>query len=997
LLGSSKTPSGVKAIQWKFSVPVFGKRVTGTTTTATKASTAYDITKAIESGATIESAEEISSVNNSSTALTRTSAKSSYVIYRESRLIISWWRIIFIRRLSTCRTQKEYLEVIEQYRQILYGRFAQYLTVYGSSVSKSGRRALEESIEETKATLENEVFTKSTAYLKNLKSDDIVSTKDFEITTLVNASCASIDKKYEGIVAKAEKSSFTSESSSGKVITQKQSESETVDDVLVIVDTIQITIRYWFRALYGRISEASKNGAKTEEIQKLIKESHRELQGQLTKLGQSATSTLKDSAALGNAHKEQFEKSVTSIMEKTNSELNQFVSNVDVATATASAAGWKKLTGAIDNKLSLEFNECKTTVNEYNTVSEVESEEEKERATEISEEDAECSRIEVVTSLAESKAYISSWFANLSKDISWSVNSKASSGAQKDTLTIVDAAELDIISKIDESLALLTVLSSSLTYLSWTERRRLVTSYISIKTYLLANIKKFRYSITESTDKDAVLKICESAFGEDEQFDVLKNIDQILNKVTTTTTVSATCDVVFEETKDTSAIVDTTAKTSSSSINVGTVAGSAIVGGAIAGGIIAGTVTNNKDASTEIETTVNESDSVTIGIIAGGEDTSSTVDTDTNNSESVTIGVVGDATTSVSDDTQSARTAIISGETDTSSKVDIITKDSQSVTVGVLAGEGKDKATPNVDIITSGSGSITVGAMTTGESTTLEAIVNDTDAVTIGVKTSEKTESKESEAITVRATSGEKNVSSEVDSAEKHSSSHVIEAVAGGVLAGGIIAEIISAEKDTVSKVDVINKDSETVTVDVVAGGEKDVSSKTDIVIKESEDISLGVISGGETKSDVDVITKETESLAIAVIADRKIASGSTGYISEDSKSSTVSAINDKENADAKIKIITKDAAVAGAVAGVAAGVVTSGTKSSSSELASDKVIIQEDESIVIVGEASHVASESSEVVVDVVKVEGEKSHSSAGAVAISKEKFSGKLLNIRL
>jgi len=435
LLGSSRTSSTVKLIQWKFSTPVFGKRTT-TTTTTTNAIT--DITKEIENGAVIEGAKEVESTNKSQLALTRRTTKHSYVTYRESRLIIRWWRIIFIRRLSTCRTQKEYLEVIEQYRQILYSRFAQYLEVYGSSVSKEERNALEASIEETKSTLETEVFTKTTTYLKTLKSDEEVSSKHLDVSAIVSGCCHSIDEKYETIITKAEKESAitkdttTTVSTGQQVVKHYESEAEAVDGVLVIVDTIQITIRYWFRTLYGRISDASKNGAKKEEIDVLIKNSQKDLQSQLTKISETTSTTLSGSATLSEEYRKTFENSVTSVIEKSKSEVDNFISNVDVSAVTT-VDSWNKLTGAIDNTLSLKFHECKNTVQEVDVVQEIENK--KEESVQITEEEVESSKLEIVTTLAESKAYIISWFSNIYKDISWSVESSSSTKEENLTLS----------------------------------------------------------------------------------------------------------------------------------------------------------------------------------------------------------------------------------------------------------------------------------------------------------------------------------------------------------------------------------------------------------------------------------------------------------------------------------------------------------------------------------------------------------------------------------
>ncbi|KAL9540180.1 hypothetical protein MBANPS3_009830, partial [Mucor bainieri] len=896
LLGSSRTSSSVKIIQWRFSTPVFGKRAaTTTTTTTTTTSTITDITKEIENGAIIEGAKEVESTNKTQLALTRRTTKHSYVIYRESRLIIRWWRIIFIRRLSTCRTQKEYLEVIEQYRQILYSRFAQYLEVYGSSVTKEERAALEASIEETKSTLETEVFTKSTTYLKTLKSDEEVSSKQLDVSAIVTGCCHSIDSKYESIITKAEKKSAvtkdttstttTAVSTGQQVVKHYESESEAVDGVLVIVDTIQITIRYWFRTLYGRISEASKGGAKKEEIDILIKNSQKDLHSQLTKISETTSTSLSGSATLSEEYKKTFEQSVTAVIDKSKSEIDHFVSNVDVSAVTT-VDNWNKVTGAIDNTLALKFHECKNTVQEVDVVQEIEGK--KEESVQVTEEEVESSKLEIVTTLAESKAYIISWFTNIYKDISWSVESTSST--KEDTLTIVDAAELDIISKIDESVALLSVLSSSLTYLSWTERRRLVTYYISMKTYLLANLKRFRVSIADS-DKETILKICQSTFSEQEQVDILKNIDYILENVsvTTSTTTSTTASgAIAAEEKETKA-VDIIVK-NTDSIAVGVISGSETVSQVEAitkesGSISAGIVHGDTETSSKVDVVTGSSESVTVGIISGkiiDDKETSTIEADIKETTSAAIDVIETETSSstVTKDTQVD--AISSGEktesaatgktTNQTKSHDITTGVASGIVVGVAAGVAAEvishgkKSSSKVDIITKESESVTVGVIEDNTSTNqtdslgiivggvsseTQHVIEETDSTTIGIITG----TKDTTSTTTAETTETESSANEIISGEKDTVTKSEGAAVGIVVAGG-----------SAGKVDVTKEESGSITI---VAGEKDTTSTTTTETTETESSAIEIISGEK-----DTVTK-SEGAAVGIV----VAGGSAGKV----------------------------------------------------------------------------------------------------------------------
>ncbi|KAI8059433.1 uncharacterized protein B0P05DRAFT_574919 [Gilbertella persicaria] len=598
LLSSSRTSSSVKSLQWKFSTPVFGKKTTSTSTTMPPFSSELDITQAVEQGAVISGIEEVSSPASTQLRVAPT-AKHYYVIYRETRLIISWWRIIFIRRLSNCRTQKEYLEAIEEYRRILYGRFAQYIEANGSSVSKDELLALENTIQETKDTLEMQVFSKTIDHLNTLKSDDIVDTKKFDVSTVVTESCQKLDKKYENIVNNDDKITSTTIDTS-KSTDENQSEAETTNNLLVTVDTVHITIRYWFRTLYIRISEASKNGAKKDEIEELVKDSHRELETKLNKLKESTSTTLAKTTSIDQESKKQFEQSIIDIIDYSKLEIGQFVSNVDVTTL-ATDDNWRKTTAIINDNLSLKAQETKNVVQEYNLPVQ-----NKVEAPKADESEIENSKIEVVTSLAESKAYITTWYSNISKDITWAL-SQPNTDAKKDTLTLVDAAELDIMTMFDETVAALSILSGSLTYLTWSERRRLITYYINMKTTILANLKNFKTSINDA-DKDDIVKFCKDAFGEEEQSDVLKHIDYILETAQITTTTKPVIDAVVKDTEKITvgAIVteketlikdnDLTRREKTSEVDVATHGSQTVNVGVVAGSVVSGHKQNVKDS-----------------------------------------------------------------------------------------------------------------------------------------------------------------------------------------------------------------------------------------------------------------------------------------------------------------------------------------------------------------------------------------------------------------
>ncbi|ORE01579.1 hypothetical protein BCV72DRAFT_309889, partial [Rhizopus microsporus var. microsporus] len=798
VLGSSKTSSKVNSIQWKFSTPVFGKRTVTANTESTTMTTpkpietsdTLDITKAIEQGAVIESVEEVATVNKSSLALTRRSTKTSVDTYCETRVIIRWWRIIFIRRISTCRTQKEYMQVLDEYRQLLHNRFIQYLTIYRTSVSGSELRAIEEFVNETQDTLEKEVFTKTITYLNGLKEEDVVSTKEFDLVSVVSQSCDTIEKKLDIILDS--KKETTVEKITDIEVVEQQSETETVDRVVITIETIHIVIRRWVRILYRRIDEASQKGAKPEEIQKLIESSKQELSTEITKLETSAKDTVSKSSYVSGDYKKQLEQSISTVVESSKNELDRFVSNVDIQQVNSyTEDSWRKITQTFEDSLTTKIQACKNSVEEYETVTEVE-----EQDVTVDEKEVESTKMDVVTAVAETKAYLTSWFSTFLKDVTWSVDQSV-----EDTVTVVDAAKLEAVSKIDETISLISMLSGRLSYLTWIERRRLITYLITVKTFLMTNIDQFKTEIS-TADKETTLKICHLTFGEDQQKDVLKNIDYVVEKVSSKTT---TAETVSEE-----EIVTTTVE------------------------VI------HKDAQ-PTATDVTESK-----ILKAAEADRSTVTTEVIRQEEQEKAPVK------------------------TEKKDSIVKDiavgagigvAAGVATGIIAGisETSHKAT-DVEIVKSETEVVKEVEKAPGFTTTIDTDKTKVDTAVIAgkvlgtvtgeiEKTSDVTEVEVIATETAKTTEGEiTKVESgviAVDTAEDKS-----KIVSSGVVSGAVTETIVN-DKDTITTIGTIVKDTDSVTVEVIAGDKKTetVVDTTTVTDKVKDTVTAGVIAGAVTET----------------------------------------------------------------------------------------------------------------------------------------------------
>ncbi|KAI7903616.1 uncharacterized protein BX663DRAFT_36301 [Cokeromyces recurvatus] len=518
LLGSSRASSHVYPICWKFFIPVFRK--------STTSSEINDITQEIANVSTIESVEDISSSVKPQLSLIRKVTKHTFVTYREILLIISWWRIVFTRRLSSCCTQKEYLEVIEKYRQNLYNRFNHYISVYGSSLSKKEFSALEASLEEIRNIFETEVFIKLLNYFKEFKAEQFIpTTTQHDLSIIVFEFCNKIDEKYKTHNSnfKKEEHFFTEESStfSSLVHTSNQyiSELEAANNILITFDIIHVTIRYWFRLLYKHLTQAFKDNMETDRIQNFIQDSYLELQVKLNSISKTIKSALSQSIYFDEHNRQKLEQIVNSAIQKLCLEIEHFIHNQDVI-IISSIDQWDMLVFTVNVSLTSIIHEYKYMIQKH--IVSTETDTDMEETIHADKMDAEYGRADIITYLDETKAYITSWFSRVYEDINWIVNI---SSTKQDIITVIDASELELVSKIDEYTILLSVLLMRTLYLSWSKRRYLISFYTTIKVYILFNLKKLKEAINDEVDKELILEVTRSIFGEKEQIEILKNID----------------------------------------------------------------------------------------------------------------------------------------------------------------------------------------------------------------------------------------------------------------------------------------------------------------------------------------------------------------------------------------------------------------------------------------------------------------------------------------
>ena len=115
---------------------------------------------------------------------------------------------------------------------------------------------------------------------------------------------------------------------------------------------------------------------------------------------------------------------------------------------------------------------------------------------------------------------------------------------------------------------------------------------------------------------------------------------------------------------------------------------------------------------------------------------------------------------------------------------------------------------------------------------------------------------KDSENVIVGVVSEDKKVgSADIEIVKKHTSSGHVEAIAGGVVAG-----IVTGHKDT-TKVDVVSKESEVVSVGIISADKKTEAAKVDVVTKDSEVVSVGVVADQKKteSTKVETVKKDSE------------------------------------------------------------------------------------------------------------------------------------------
>lgn len=497
------------------------------------------------------------------TIVVRRSQRTSVQIIEESRVIIRAWKIVFSQRVHHCKTKTELIQTIEESREDLFRRLDEHLRVH-ASVDHLISGSVPEwhvSIQQVKELYRARVFEK---FLDRLSQEEVTDITSLDFESTLSSATQEVENHYSLVIENQAK--ILSESSSNTTV-QKSHHCEDVsiqEDILVTIDTIKVTVRYWFIGLYETISAARNKGSSEEEIKVIIENSRKELTNDLIKIKTSATSHIKESSSTLLISKQ---TSISNTIETAISQTETIV-NTQISTVCSekkylhTEEHWLDVTRVTEETLSGQLKVYQTAITQE--VSEVQKTEiNKSDQAEISvvldEKMVAVAQQTVANKLVETQIRLSSWYTEVTQQISWLLEeSKTSTSSEQtikqDTFAIVDAAQVEINTRIEETKLVVRAYYAHLTYLSWAERRRIEYSLDSIRASLTASISQFKKSIEKSEiTKEQIVRYSSYSFGATASRIVFTDLQSIVVKVTnikeTTTIVNKSEEIQAEKAK----------------------------------------------------------------------------------------------------------------------------------------------------------------------------------------------------------------------------------------------------------------------------------------------------------------------------------------------------------------------------------------------------------------------------------------------------------------
>jgi hypothetical protein len=494
------------------------------------------------------------------TVIVRRSQRTSVQLIEESRVIVRAWKIAFSQRVHHCKTKDELIQTIEESRKELFRRLDEHLRVY-SSVEHLIAGVVPEwhvSIHQVKELYRARVFEK---FLDRLNSKEVIDIARLDFDSTLASATREVENHYQLVIETQSK--ILSESSTVKT-SQSSDEVYTQESVLVTIDTFKVTVRYWLIDLYETISIATNKGSSGEEIKVLIENSRKELSEELTKIKASTSTHIeKSSSALLTAKHTSICNTIGTAITQTESVINSQINTIcSEKQYLDSEDHWLDVTRITEERLSGQLKVYQTAITQE--VAEVQRNEistadKAEISIVLDEKMVAVAQQTVANKLVETQTKLSSWFIEVTQQIAWLLEeSKTSNSSQEtikqDALAIVDAAQIEINSRIEETKLVIRAYYAHLTYLSWAERRRIEYSLDNIKASITASITHFKKSIeTTEVTKDQIIRFSHYSFGASSSRIVLADLQSIVIKVTnvkeTVTVVNKAEEAKAEETK----------------------------------------------------------------------------------------------------------------------------------------------------------------------------------------------------------------------------------------------------------------------------------------------------------------------------------------------------------------------------------------------------------------------------------------------------------------
>ncbi|KAI8644598.1 hypothetical protein BD408DRAFT_441591 [Parasitella parasitica] len=502
------------------------------------------------------------------TIVVRRSQRTSIQIIEESRVIIRAWKIVFSQRVHHCKTKEELVQTIEESREELYRRLDEHLRVH-ASVDHLISGSVPEwhvSIQQVKELYRARVFDR---FLDRLSHKEIADVSSLDFDSVLSSATQEVENHYSLVIENQTK--VLSESSNSTVQkTQHCQDVSIQENVLVTIDTIKVTVRYWFIGLYETISAARNKGSSEEEIKVIIENSRKELSNELASIKTSATSHIENSSStLLTSKQTSISNTIQTAISQTESIVNTQISTVcSEKKYLHTEEHWLDVTRVTEETLSGQLKVYQTAITQE--ISEVQKTEiDKSDQAEISvvldEKMVAVAQQTVANKLTETQIKLSSWYTEVTQQISWLLEeSKTSSSTttttsseeivKQDALAIVDAAQVEINTRIEETKLVVRAYYAHLTYLSWAERRRIEYALDNIKASLTASITQFKKSIDKSqVTKEDIVRYSSYSFGATASRIVMTDLQTIVVKVTnvkeTTTVVNKSDEIQAEKTK----------------------------------------------------------------------------------------------------------------------------------------------------------------------------------------------------------------------------------------------------------------------------------------------------------------------------------------------------------------------------------------------------------------------------------------------------------------